>query len=130
MENPLRFIFTKYALREGWDCPNIFQICTLKHSSDEITKKQEIGRGTRLCVDQKGNRIDKDTNEFDVNTLTVIANESYNSFVKGLLSEYNKDYSDKNKNKDKTTDNKPHNAKDKIKIEIYEDKKEKFKDGN
>lgn len=126
LKNPLRFIFTKYALREGWDCPNIFQICTLKHSSDEITKRQEIGRGMRLCVDQKGNRIDNNTSKFDVNTLTVIANESYDSFIQGLQSEYDKDYSDKNKNQN--TKDTIHDARDKIKIKIDKNKKEKFKD--
>ena len=126
MGNPLRFIFTKYALREGWDCPNIFQICTLKHSSNEITKKQEIGRGIRLCVDQEGNRIDNNTGEFDINNLTVIANESYDSFVQGLQSEYDKDCSDKNKGRNKK--DKIHNARDKIRVKVDKDNKEKFRD--
>lgn len=124
LENPLRFIFTKFALREGWDCPNIFQICTLKHSSNDITRRQEIGRGLRLCVDQKGNRIDRNTSEFDINSLTVIANESYDSFVQGLQSEYDADCSDKNRDQNKKGT--IHNARDKIKIKINKENKKKF----
>ncbi|NLZ53399.1 MAG: DEAD/DEAH box helicase family protein, partial [Thermoanaerobacteraceae bacterium] len=85
-----RFIFSHSALREGWDNPNVFQICTLKHSDSVIRKRQEVGRGLRLCVDQKGNRIDGETpgvNVHDINVLTVIASESYESFAKGLQSE-------------------------------------------
>lgn len=123
LKDPLRFIFTKFALREGWDCPNIFQICTLKHSSNEISKRQEIGRGMRLCVDQQGNRIDSNTSDFDVNTLTVIANESYDSFVQSLQSEYKEDYSDKNKDQNKPT---IHNARNRIKVKIIHENKKKF----
>lgn len=84
---PTRFIFSHSALREGWDNPNVFQICTLRHSNSEINKRQEVGRGLRLCVDQNGNRMDRDVlgdNVQNVNMLTVIANESYNSFVTDL----------------------------------------------
>ena len=79
-EEPTRFIFSHSALREGWDNPNVFQICTLKHSDSNTGKRQEVGRGLRLCVDQKGNRMDVQTlgeNVHDVNTLTVVASESY-----------------------------------------------------
>lgn len=83
MENPLRFIFSHTALREGWDNPNVFQICTLNETKSEIKKRQEIGRGLRLPVNQSGERIyDK-----NINRLTVIANESYNDFAKALQTE-------------------------------------------
>ena len=88
--SPVRFIFSHSALREGWDNPNVFQICTLKQSSSEVRKRQEVGRGLRLCVNQDGERMD--TNVLgeevqNVNVLTVIASESYNSFAKGLQTE-------------------------------------------
>ena len=78
------------ALREGWDNPNVFQICTLKQSSSEVRKRQEVGRGLRLCVNQDGERMDANVLGNDVhsvNVLTVIASESYDSFAKGLQSE-------------------------------------------
>lgn len=90
MRSPVRFIFSHSALREGWDNPNVFQICMLKQSSSEVRKRQEVGRGLRLCVNQEGERLDTSVlgNEIhDVNVLTVIASESYESFVKGLQSE-------------------------------------------
>jgi len=80
---PLRFIFSHSALREGWDNPNVFQICTLNETQSVIKKRQEIGRGLRLPVDQDGKRVFDDT----VNILTVIANESYEDFAKALQSE-------------------------------------------
>ena len=89
-EEPTRFIFSHSALREGWDNPNIFQICTLKHSDNTIAKRQEVGRGLRICVDKDGNRMDKEVlgaNVFDINKLTVIASDSYASFVSALQSE-------------------------------------------
>lgn len=89
-DEPIRFIFSHSALREGWDNPNVFQICTLKHSDSIIRKRQEVGRGLRLCVDQNGNRIDGETpgiDVHDINVLTVMASESYESFAKGLQSE-------------------------------------------
>ncbi len=89
-EEPTRFIFSHSALREGWDNPNVFQICTLKHSQNEIAKRQEVGRGLRLCVNQEGNRIDSETCGslvHDINKLTVIASESYASFVTTLQKE-------------------------------------------
>ena len=87
---PTRFIFSHSALREGWDNPNIFQICTLKNSNNEVAKHQEIGRGLRLCVDSYGTRQDITVLKDDImkyNTLTVIASESYDDFVKGLQEE-------------------------------------------
>lgn len=88
--SPVRFIFSHSALREGWDNPNVFQICTLKQSSSEVRKRQEVGRGLRLCVNQDGERMDTNVLGNDVhniNILTVIASESYDSFAKGLQSE-------------------------------------------
>ncbi len=90
LSEQVRFIFSHSALREGWDNPNIFQICTLKHSNSEISKRQEIGRGLRICVNNDGDRMDYNTleNNFHiVNTLTVVASESYDSFAKSLQSE-------------------------------------------
>ena len=90
LDEPVRFIFSHSALREGWDNPNIFQICTLKKSNSEISKRQEIGRGLRICVDNNGERMDYSRLEddfFKVNNLTVIASESYDSFAKGLQKE-------------------------------------------
>lgn len=89
-EEPCRFIFSHSALREGWDNPNVFQICTLRHASSAVAKRQEVGRGLRLCVDQAGNRMDfEELGESvqDINKLTVIANESYKDFVSGLQTE-------------------------------------------
>ena len=89
-DEPTRFIFSHSALREGWDNPNVFQICTLRHSNSEVNKRQEVGRGLRLCVDNEGNRMDYETlgdNVHDINRLTVIANESYNTFVDDLQKE-------------------------------------------
>lgn len=82
-EEPLRFIFSHSALREGWDNPNVFQICTLAETSSEVKKRQEIGRGMRLCVNQEGERM----TERALNRLTVIANESYEDFANQLQSE-------------------------------------------
>lgn len=89
-EEPTRFIFSHSALREGWDNPNVFQICTLKHSDSQTLKRQEVGRGLRLCVDQSGNRMDNDScgdNVHNINMLTVIASESYKNFVADLQSD-------------------------------------------
>lgn len=88
--SPVRFIFSHSALREGWDNPNVFQICTLKQSSSEVRKRQEVGRGLRLCVNKDGERMDSTVlgdDVHDINVLTVIASESYDSFAKGLQSE-------------------------------------------
>ena len=90
LNEPVRFIFSHSALREGWDNPNVFQICTLKQSGSETRKRQEVGRGLRLCVNQAGERMDADMLGEDVhklNLLTVVANESYESFTKALQTE-------------------------------------------
>lgn len=89
-KSPVRFIFSHSALREGWDNPNVFQICTLKQSSSDVRKRQEVGRGLRLCVNQLGERMDINAlgnDVHNVNVLTVIASESYDSFAKGLQTE-------------------------------------------
>lgn len=89
-DEPTRFIFSHSALREGWDNPNIFQICTLKQSNSEINKRQEVGRGMRLCVDSAGDRIDGSKHGLkvhDINVLTVIASDSYKTFVGDLQKE-------------------------------------------
>ncbi|MCD8160525.1 MAG: DEAD/DEAH box helicase family protein [Clostridiales bacterium] len=88
--SPVRFIFSHSALREGWDNPNVFQICTLKQSGSDVRKRQEVGRGLRLCVNQDGERMDTNVLGNDVhniNVLTVIASESYDSFARGLQTE-------------------------------------------
>lgn len=89
-EEPTRFIFSHSALREGWDNPNVFQICTLKHSESNTAKRQEVGRGLRLCVNASGNRMDIEScgdTVHDINMLTVIASDSYKDFVKDLQSD-------------------------------------------
>jgi len=82
-ETPLKFIFSHSALREGWDNPNVFQICALREMGSERERRQTIGRGLRLCVNQQGERL----RGFDINTLTVIATESYEAFAAGLQTE-------------------------------------------
>ncbi|MDE5653915.1 MAG: restriction endonuclease subunit R, partial [Muribaculaceae bacterium] len=89
-DEPTRFIFSHSALREGWDNPNVFQICTLRHSNSTTAKRQEVGRGLRICVDKNGIRQDKELLGDDVhvvNQLTVIANESYTDFTTALQRE-------------------------------------------
>ena len=89
-DEPTRFIFSHSALREGWDNPNVFQICTLRHANSATAKRQEVGRGLRICVDANGNRMDFETlgeNVHALNKLTVIANESYSDFVGDLQRE-------------------------------------------
>jgi type III restriction enzyme len=101
INEPLRFIFSHSALREGWDNPNVFQICTLNETRSELKKRQEIGRGLRLAVNQEGMRI-QDTN---INRLTVIANEAYEDFARQLQTEIEEDcgvsFSGRIKNKQK-----------------------------
>lgn len=87
--SPLAFIFSQSALREGWDNPNIFTLCTLKNSSNEIAKKQEIGRGLRLPVDINGQRIQ----DIKINELTVIANDNYENFAQTLQKDFNDSFS-------------------------------------
>ncbi len=83
-EEPVRFLFSHSALREGWDNSNVFVICTLKHSDNTVSRRQEVGRGMRLCRDQSGDRIDDPAIVHQINVLTVVANESYKDFVAGL----------------------------------------------
>lgn len=87
INTPLRFIFSHSALREGWDNPNVFQICTLNETFSTVKKRQEIGRGLRLCVNQDGERV----HDREVNRLTVVANESYEGFAKALQTEIEED---------------------------------------
>ncbi len=87
LETPLKFIFSHSALREGWDNPNVFQICTLRDIRTERERRQTIGRGLRLCVNQEGQRL----HGFEVNTLTVIATESYEEFAENLQQEIEAD---------------------------------------
>lgn len=99
LEEPTRFIFSHSALREGWDNPNVFQICTLRYTKSGIQKHQEVGRGLRLCVNQDGDRIDTDIGDMsihDINKLTVIANDSYEEFVKGLQEEISENLYERN----------------------------------
>lgn len=89
-DEPTRFIFSHSALREGWDNPNVFQICTLRHTTSNVTRRQEVGRGMRICVDKNGTRMDEEAlgdEVQDVNLLTVIADEAYESFAAGLQKE-------------------------------------------
>lgn len=94
-EEPTRFIFSHSALREGWDNPNVFQICTLKHSDNATAKRQEVGRGLRLCVNETGDRQDSEacgeTLVHGLNVLTVVASESYAGFVSDLQKEIKAD---------------------------------------
>lgn len=95
-DEPVRFIFSHSALREGWDNPNVFQICTLKDSSNEINKRQEVGRGLRLCVNSAGVRQDEQTvgdeqTFLDLNTLTIVASESYEKFAADLQKDISQD---------------------------------------
>lgn len=87
-DEPVSFIFSHSALREGWDNPNVFQICTLNQTASEVKKRQEVGRGVRLAVDQSGER----THDERVNVLTVVANESYESYVGRLQTEVEEEY--------------------------------------
>jgi type III restriction enzyme len=95
LDEPVRFIFSHSALSEGWDNPNVFVICTLKHSDSSIRKRQEVGRGLRLCVNQTGDRMDSGANIHDINLLTVVASESYKDFVRDLQKEISESLSDR-----------------------------------
>ncbi|MCB5272301.1 MAG: DEAD/DEAH box helicase family protein [Candidatus Cloacimonetes bacterium] len=86
-EEPVRFIFSHSALREGWDNPNVFVMCMLKHSDNTISRRQEVGRGLRISVNQRGDRMDHPATVHDVNILTVVASESYKDFVANLQRE-------------------------------------------
>ncbi len=98
---PVRFIFSHSALREGWDNPNVFVICTLKHSDNTISRRQEVGRGLRLCVNQSGDRVDHPAIVHDVNVLTVVASESYKNFVTALQNDISDSLSERPRVADK-----------------------------
>lgn len=87
LSEPVRFIFSHSALREGWDNPNVFVICTLKHSDNTTTRRQEVGRGMRLSVNQMGERMDHPATVHQINVLSVVTSDSYTEFVAGLQSE-------------------------------------------
>ncbi len=117
-KSPVRFIFSHSALKEGWDNPNVFQICTLKQSGSKVRKRQEVGRGLRLCVNQDGERQDTSVlgeEVHDINKLTVIASESYENFAKGLQSEMSEAITDRPR---------------KVNTELFVDKVIKDKNGN
>lgn len=95
LDEPVRFIFSHSALREGWDNPNIFVICTLKHSDSTVSRRQEVGRGLRLAVNRDGDRMDHPATVHQVNVLTVVANESYKDFVAGLQKDISATLSDR-----------------------------------
>lgn len=101
LAEPVRFIFSHSALREGWDNPNVFVICTLKHSDNTISRRQEVGRGLRLCVNQNGDRVDHPAIVHDVNVLTVVASESYKNFVTALQQDISESLSERPKVADK-----------------------------
>ncbi|MDR5893140.1 DEAD/DEAH box helicase family protein [Halomonas mongoliensis] len=94
-DEPTRFIFSHSALREGWDNPNVFVICTLKHSDNIISRRQEVGRGLRLAVNQLGDRMDDPLTVHDINELTVVASESYKDFVTALQRDISNDLSER-----------------------------------
>lgn len=94
-EEPVRFIFSHSALREGWDNPNVFVICALKHSDNTISRRQEVGRGLRLSVNQKGDRMDDPSTVHQINVLTVVASEGYKDFVAGLQDDIVKSLSER-----------------------------------
>lgn len=94
-EEPTRFIFSHSALREGWDNPNIFVMCMLKHSDSSISRRQEVGRGLRLCVNQQGERMDNPMTAHQLNVLTVVTSESYTDFVSNLQKEIRETISDR-----------------------------------
>lgn len=81
--NPVRFIFSHSALKEGWDNPNVFQICSLREMGSERERRQTLGRGLRLCVNQEGERVRDDS----INILTVVASENYEAYAERLQSE-------------------------------------------
>lgn len=101
LQEPVRFIFSHSALREGWDNPNVFVICALKHSDNTISRRQEVGRGLRLSVNQTGDRMDHPAIVHDINVLTVVASESYKAFVSALQKDISESLSARPKVADK-----------------------------
>lgn len=137
--SPVRFIFSHSALGEGWDNPNVFQICTLKQSSSDVRKRQEVGRGLRLCVNQNGERMDSNAlgnDVHNVNVLTVIASESYDSFARGLQTEMAEAAADRSEMIDSIYDSKavqPENARSnyvKLSREEFKALRSKIHDGS
>ena len=124
---PTRFIFSHSALREGWDNPNVFTMCMLKHSDNTISRRQEVGRGLRLCVDQRGDRMDDPNVVHNINVLTVVASEGYTDFVAGLQKEIAETLSSRPrqatkeyfKGKTLTTDHDPVEVTDAMANQIY-----------
>ncbi len=102
LKEPVRFIFSHSALREGWDNPNVFVICALKHSDNSVSRRQEVGRGLRLSVNQHGDRMDHPATVHDVNVLTVVASESYKDFVAALQKDISESLSARPRVADKT----------------------------
>ena len=102
LTEPVRFIFSHSALREGWDNPNVFVICALKHSDNTVSRRQEVGRGLRLSVNQHGDRMDHPATVHDVNVLTVVASESYKDFVAALQKDISESLSARPRVADKT----------------------------
>lgn len=94
-DEPVRFIFSHSALREGWDNPNVFVICTLKHSDNTISRRQEVGRGLRISVNQLGERQDNPATVHQTNVLTVVASESYKDFVTALQKDISESLSER-----------------------------------
>jgi type III restriction enzyme len=105
-EEPTRFIFSHSALREGWDNPNVFVICTLKNSDNSISRRQEVGRGLRLAVNKHGERMDNPATVHDINVLTVVASESYQTFVSALQKDIREALSERPRIADKAYFNK------------------------
>lgn len=101
LAEPVRFIFSHSALREGWDNPNVFVICALKHSDNTISRRQEVGRGLRLSVNQNGDRMDHPATVHDINVLTVVASESYRDFVDALQKDIRESLSERPRIADK-----------------------------
>lgn len=95
LDEPVRFIFSHSALREGWDNPNVFVICTLKHSDNSISRRQEVGRGLRLAVNKHGDRMDDPATVHEINKLTIVTNESYADFVSGLQKDMSESLSER-----------------------------------
>ncbi len=114
-KEPTRFIFSHSALREGWDNPNVFTLCTLKHSDNTISRRQEIGRGLRISVNQQGERQDDPATVHDINVLDVIANESYESFATNLQKELLEELKDRPR---------------KASVSFFKDRKIKTEDGS
>src|SRR5690606_4624 len=120
LKEPVRFLFSHSALREGWDNPNVFVICTLKKSDSTISRRQEVGRGMRLCVNQAGDRIDHPATVHQVNVLTVVTDESYQEFVRNLQKDLAESLSERPRKADKAYFTGKILATDQGKVEVTE----------